>query len=257
VRGTRPEWANLVTGVVRETGGVRVLAIIHQTDAGPGVFGEAIRECGGALDEWLLPESAEPPADPVGYDAVFVLGGSMNADEGERYEWIGAERGLIGRLLERRVPLMGLCLGGQMVAAAAGAVSRRAPRPEIGWHTVEVTEAGSEDPVLGPLAPGFEAFQWHSYEFPLPPGAVALARSEVCLQAARIGEFAWALQFHPEVSAADALRWTEDFETDPAAVRIGIDPTALAIEIEAKIGAFNDLGRELCGRWLDVAAARS
>ncbi|HEY2054327.1 MAG TPA: type 1 glutamine amidotransferase [Solirubrobacterales bacterium] len=236
---------------------MRVLAIVHQTDAGPGVFAEAIKGRGGTLDEWMLPESAEPPADPLGYDAVFVLGGSMNADEEERYEWIGAERSLIGRLLERQVPLMGLCLGGQMVAAAAGAVPRRAPRPEIGWHSVEVTEAGRQDPVLGPLAPSFEAFQWHSYEFPLPPGAVALARSEVCLQAARIGEVAWAIQFHPEVSAADALRWTEDFETDPDAVRIGIDPTALALEIEAKIGEFNQLGRDLCGRWLDAAAARS
>jgi GMP synthase-like glutamine amidotransferase len=234
---------------------MRVLAIVHETEAGPGVFADAIRERGGTLDEWHLPESADPPADPPGYDAVFVLGGSMNADEGERFHWIGNERELVGRLLERWVPLMGLCLGGQMVAAAAGAVPRRAARPEIGWHPVEVTEAGREDPVLGPLAPRFEAFQWHSYEFPLPPGAVALARSEACLQAARIGELAWALQFHPEVSEADALRWTEDYETDADAVRIALDPTALSLEIEAKIGAFNELGRALCDRWLDVAAA--
>ncbi|MBS1887354.1 MAG: type 1 glutamine amidotransferase [Actinobacteria bacterium] len=235
---------------------MRVLAISHQGDTGPGVFGDEIRARGAALDEWLLPESAEPPADPLGYDAVFTLGGAMNVDEEDGHAWIGPERRLLGLLLEHRVPLMGLCLGGQLVAAAAGAVPRRASRPEIGWHQVELTEAGAEDPVLGPLAPSFEAFQWHSYEFPLPPGAVALARSEVCLQAARIGEVAWALQFHPEVSAADALRWTADFETDPDAVRIGIDPTALALEIEAKIGAFNELGRALCGRWLDVAAAR-
>jgi GMP synthase (glutamine-hydrolysing) len=246
-----------VTGRLRETDGVRVLAIVHQTDAGPGVFGEAIAARGDTLDQWLLPKSVEPPAEPLGYDAVFVLGGSMNVDEGDRYEWLGTERGLLGRLIESRVPLIGLCLGGQMVAAAAGAVPRRAGRPEIGWHQVEPTEAGRDDPLLGPLAPSFEAFQWHSYEFPLPPGAVALARSEVSLQACRIGEVAWAIQFHPEVSAADALRWTEDYETDPDAVRIGVDPTALAVETEAKIGAFNELGRDLCRRWLDVAAARS
>ncbi len=234
---------------------MRVLAIVHQTDAGPGVFAEAIAERGGVLDEWLLPESPEPPADPLGYDAVFVLGGSMNVDQEDRYAWIGTERGLLGRLIERRVPLMGLCLGGQMVAAAAGAVPRRAPRPEIGWHPVELTAEGRDDPLLGPLAPSFEAFQWHSYEFPLPPGAVPLARSEVSLQAARIGEAAWALQFHPEVSAADALHWIDDYETDPDAVRIGIDPTALALETEAKIGDFNELGRDICRRWLDLSAA--
>jgi GMP synthase (glutamine-hydrolysing) len=243
--------------VLRETDGVRVLAIVHQTDAGPGVFGEAIRGRGDELDEWLLPESEEPPTDPLGYDAVFVLGGSMNVDQGDRHEWLGTERGLIGRLLEHRVPLIGLCLGGQMVAAAAGAVPGRAPRPEIGWHPVELTAAGLEDPLLGPLAPGFEAFQWHSYEFPLPPGAVALARSEVSLQACRIGTAAWAIQFHPEVSAADALGWIEDYATDPDAVRIGIDPTALALETEAKIAAFNELGRGICRRWLDLAAAPS
>jgi GMP synthase (glutamine-hydrolysing) len=232
-----------------------VLAIVHEDHAGPGVFGEAIRERGDTLDEWMVPTGAEPPADPLGYDAVLVLGGAMNVDEGEKHGWLGAERGLIGRLLEREVPLVGLCLGSQMVAAAAGAVPRRAARPEIGWHRVELTEAGADDPLLGPLGPSFEAFQWHSYEFPLPPGAVALARSEVCLQAARIGEAAWAIQFHPEVTAADALHWTADFESDPDAVRLGVDPPSLALEIEAKIGAFNQLGREICRRWLDLAEA--
>jgi GMP synthase (glutamine-hydrolysing) len=235
---------------------MRVLAIVHEAWAGPGTFGEAIRARGDSLEEWMLPESPEPPADPLGYDAVFVLGGAVNVDEEGEHGWLGTERGLLGRLLEREVPLLGLCLGGQMVAAAAGAVPRRAPRPEIGWHGVELTAAGLEDPLLGPLGPRFEAFQWHGYEFPLPPGAVALARSEVCLQACRIGRSAWAIQFHPEVSNADALAWTEDWRSDPDAVAIGLDPSALALEIEAKMPAFNQLGRDLCDRWLDAAAAR-
>ncbi|HTR75453.1 MAG TPA: type 1 glutamine amidotransferase [Solirubrobacterales bacterium] len=233
---------------------MKVLAIMHEDHAGPGVFGEVIHERGDTIEEWMVPTEAKPPSDPSSYDAVLVLGGAMNVDEGEKHGWLGPERGLLGELIERRVPLIGLCLGGQMVAAAAGAVPRRAARPEIGWHRVEVTAAGRDDPLLGPLAPGFEAFQWHSYEFPLPPGAVALAHSEVSLQAARIGETAWALQFHPEVSAADALHWTADFQSDPDAVRIGIDPTSLTFEIEAKIGAFNELGRGICRRWLDLVS---
>jgi GMP synthase (glutamine-hydrolysing) len=232
---------------------MRVLAIVHQRDAGPGVFGEAIREMGGVLDEWTLSERPQPPADPLGYDAVLVLGGAMNVDEGERHGWIAEEEALLRELLEPEVPLMGLCLGGQLLARAAGARPRRAARPEIGWHRVELTAEGAEDPVLGPLAPAFEAFQWHSYEFPLPPGAVPLARSGACLQAARIGERAYALQFHPEVSRADALHWVEDYEADPDAVRIGIDPAVLGPETEAKIGAFNQLGRDLCRRWLEVS----
>lgn len=234
---------------------MRVLAIVHQRDAGPGVFAEAIRDAGGELDEWTLAERPQPPADPFSYDAVLVLGGAMNVDEGERHGWIAEEGALLQELLDREVPLLGLCLGGQLLAAAAGAQPRRATRPEIGWHRVEVTPEGEADPLLAPLASQFEAFQWHSYEFPLPPGAVPLARSEVCLQACRLGKNAWALQFHPEVSRADALHWIDDFEADPDAVRIGIDPAVLGPETETKIGAFNQLGRELCDRWLEIAAS--
>lgn len=232
---------------------MRVLAIVHQRDAGPGVFVEAIRDAGGALDEWTLAERPQPPADPFGYDAVLVLGGAMNVDEGDRHGWIAEEEALLRELLAREVPLLGLCLGGQLLAAAAGTQPRRAAQPEIGWHQVKVTTEGEEDPLLAPLVPAFEAFQWHSYEFPLPPGAVPLARSGVCLQACRLGERAWALQFHPEVSRADALHWIDDYEADPDAVRIGIDPAVLRPETEEKIDAFNQLGRDLCRRWLAAA----
>ncbi|HEX3240571.1 MAG TPA: type 1 glutamine amidotransferase [Solirubrobacterales bacterium] len=234
---------------------MRALAIVHQRDAGPGVFAEAIAEAGWELDSWLPPEQPEPPADPLGYDAVLVLGGAMNVDQEASHAWLAAEKALIRELLERERPLLGLCLGSQLVAEAAGAQPRRAKRPEIGWHRVEVTAAGGEDPLLGPLAPSFEAFEWHSYEFPLPPGAVALARSEVCLQAARLGPAAWALQFHPEVSAADARDWIEDYRSDPDAVAIEVDPVALAAETAAKIAAFNQLGRDICRRWLTVAGS--
>lgn len=232
---------------------MRVLAIVHQRDAGPGVFAEAIRDAGGELDEWTLAERPQPPADPFGYDTVLVLGGAMNVDEGDRHGWIAEEEALLRELLAREMPLLGLCLGGQLLAAAAGAQPRRASRPEIGWHQVEVTPEGEGDPLFAPLAPAFEAFQWHSYEFPLPPGAVPLARSEVCLQACRLGERAWALQFHPEVSRKDALHWIDDYEADPDAVRIGINPAVLTPETEGKIDAFNQLGRELCRRWFLAA----
>ncbi len=232
---------------------MRILAIVQQRDAGPGVFAEAISGRGDSLDEWVLPEGDPPPADPLGYDAVFTLGGAMNVDEEGERPWLGDELALLRELLAAEVPLLGLCLGGQLVAAAAGAAPGRAAQPEIGWHRVELTPEGLEDPLLGALAPGFEAFQWHSYEFPLPPGAAALARSEVCLQSCRVSERAWAIQFHPEVSRADALAWIADYRSDPNAVRIGTDPVALRAETKAKIDAFNDLGRGLCRRWLDLA----
>jgi GMP synthase (glutamine-hydrolysing) len=233
---------------------MKVLAIVHQRDSGTGVFAEAIRAAGARLEEWPIAEGADPPADPLGYDAALSLGGAMHVDQEDRHPWIAAEKALLRELLEAERPLLGLCLGAQMMAAAAGTEPHRARRPEIGWFGVELTPEGDGDPLLGPLAPGFEAFEWHSYEVPLPPKATPLARNDACLQAFRLGETAWGLQFHPEVSAADARSWIDGYRTDEGAVQIGLDPVALQAETDAKIGAFNQLGRDLCTRWLDVVS---
>jgi GMP synthase-like glutamine amidotransferase len=236
-----------------ETGGVRVLSISHEADAGPGVFADAARARGHALDEWMLPDG-DAPGDPLAYDAVMTFGGSMHADQGAEHPWLRDEKELLRELIERRVPLLGVCLGSQLVAEAAGAPAEPAPEPEIGWFAVELTPEGVSDPLLAPLAPRFTAFQWHSYRSPLPPGAVALARSPVALQAFRVGASAWGIQFHAEVTEHDALGWTERFEEDEKAVEIGLDPNALTAAIRERIGPWNQLGRDLCGRFLRLAS---
>src|SRR2546423_115372 len=137
---------------------MRALAIVNQADAGPGVFADAIRAC-AELDHWMLPEP--PPPAPDAYDAVFVFGGAMHADQEEHHAWLRAEKAILRDLLAGGVPVLGVCLGAQLLAEAAGAPPRRAARPEIGWHEVQVTQEGTADPVMGPLAPRFEAFQWH------------------------------------------------------------------------------------------------
>ena len=230
---------------------MRVLAIVHQRDAGPGVFADAVRARGGTLDTWLRAETDAAPGEPSAYDAVMVFGGAMHADHEDRHPWLRDVKGLLRDLLEQGVPTLGVCLGGQLLAEAAGAPARRAREPEIGWHEVEVTAEGAADALLAPLAPAFTAFQWHSYEFPLPPGATALARSAVCLQAFRLGA-AVGIQFHAEVSAADAEAWIDDYRSDEDAARIGVDPGALRRETHAAIAGWNETGRGLCGRFLDA-----
>jgi GMP synthase-like glutamine amidotransferase len=229
---------------------LKVLAVVHQRDAGPGVFADAVRDRGATLDTWLRAETDSPPSDPLGYDAVMVFGGAMHADHEADHPWLRDVKSLLRELLAREVPLLGVCLGAQLLAEAANAKPRRASEPEIGWHEVEVTTEGEADPVFAPLSPRFTAFQWHSYEFPLPPGATALARSPVCLQAFRLGN-AVAIQFHAEVSAADANAWIDDYRSDEDAVRIGIDPEALKNETSGAIEAWNRLGRDFCRRFLD------
>ena len=85
---------------------MRVLAIVHQRDAGAGVFAEETRERGVEFDEWLIAEQPEPPADPAGYDAVMIFGGAMNTHEEEMHPWIRREKDLLAELLDRGTPLL-------------------------------------------------------------------------------------------------------------------------------------------------------
>lgn len=235
---------------------MRALAIVYQPDAGAGVFADRIAARGLELDSWMRAEAPTAPRDPASYDAVLTFGGSMNADQEDLHPWLRADKRLLADLLERGVPLLCVCLGAQLLAEAAGAPPRRSLEPEIGWREVTLTAEGAADPLLSPLAPGFQAFEWHSYEFPLPAGATRLAHSPACLQAFRHGDLAWAIQFHAEVSAQDAEAWIDDYRSDEDAVRIGLDPESLRAETRARIGAWNELGRGLCERFLDAAASR-
>jgi GMP synthase (glutamine-hydrolysing) len=218
------------------------------------VFGEAAEAAGHEVVEWLPPEG--PPPSEDGFGAAMVFGGAMHVDQEEANPWLPEEKAFLRELVESGTPTLGTCLGSQLLAEAAGASPRRAGRPEIGWHAIELTAEGERDPLLGPLAVGFEGLAWHSYEFPLPPGADALARSSVCLQAFRLRKRpVWGLQFHAEVTPETLEQWIDDYDSDEDALRIGLDPELLRSESEQRIGAWNELGRGISGRFLQEAEA--
>jgi GMP synthase (glutamine-hydrolysing) len=229
----------------------RVLAIAHQPDAGVGVFAEVEAE----IIEWTASDGA-PPLD--GVDGVMVLGGGMHVDQEAAHPWLRGEKELIGELVDRGMPVLGVCLGAQLLAEATGARPYRSARPEIGWYRIEVTPEGEADPLMGPLAPAFEVFAWHSYEAPIPPGGVALARSPLCLHAFRLdGRPAWGVQFHAEVRLEGLESWLDGWEEDEDAVASGLDPEAIRLESRAKVAAREELGRGLARRFVaEVAAAR-
>jgi GMP synthase-like glutamine amidotransferase len=231
---------------------VRVLAVVHQRDAGPGVFAEATAALGHELVEWMPSKSPPPGVDGVG--AAMVFGGAMNVDEEEAHPWLPGEKDFLGALVEQRTPVLGVCLGAELLSEVAGGNPGRAPEPEIGWHEIELTPAARDDPLLGALPERLEAFQWHSYEAPLPPDATPLAESPVCLQAFRLADGAgWGIQFHAEVTRESVEQWLRDYQSDPDAVRIGLDPGALEAETAGKIEGWNELGRAICSRFLEAA----
>jgi GMP synthase (glutamine-hydrolysing) len=227
---------------------VKVLSIVHQRDAGAGVFADPASE----LVEWL--PSDGPPPSLEGVAAAMVFGGGMHVDQEPAHPWLREEKRLLRGLLDDGLPVLGVCLGAQLLAEVAGARPHPAAGPEIGWHRVDVTPEGAADPVIGPLAPRFEVFLWHSYEAPLPPGAIQLARSPVCLQAFRLGEArAWGVQFHAEVTGESLDAWLDGWRSDEVAAASGLDPEAIRRESRRKISAQAELGRGIAGRFLAEA----
>jgi GMP synthase (glutamine-hydrolysing) len=227
---------------------VRLLSVVHQRDAASGVFGRTALEQGHELGDWM-PAEAEPPRLDR-YQALLVFGGAMDADQEDRHPWLSPEKELLRQALDSGLPVLGVCLGSQLLAAAAGAPPRRAAHPEIGWHEVELTEEGRRDPLLGPLPDRFDALQWHSYEFMLPPDAAPLARSSLCLQAYKLPGPAWGLQFHAEAVRESLEGWIDRHREDEDAARVGLDPDALRTETAARMSAWNELGAGICSRFL-------
>lgn len=221
---------------------MRVLSLIHQDDAPTGVFAEAVDSRGGELTEWNITRGA-PPGRPTSYDAVFIFGGAMHVDQEAQHPWLRDEDGLIRELLTTEVPTFGVCLGGQLIAKAAGGRVGPAAREEIGWHEVETTPEAAADPLFAGLPERFAAFQWHSYAFELPPGAVPLARNAVGLQAYRLGESAWGIQFHAEVTQQIVEGWAASHGTGR---RFDFGP----------MESWNRIGRALAGHFLDAATRR-
>jgi GMP synthase (glutamine-hydrolysing) len=223
------------------------LAIIHGESVRSGVFGDVVRERGHTLEEWSL-AWGKPLARPLdAYGAVLVFGGAMHADQDRHHPWLREENLFLQRLLDLRKPVLGICLGAQLLAKAAHAHVGPAAEPEIGWYPVELTEEAGEDPLLRALPSRFDAFQWHYYTHGLPAGAVELARSSVCTQAFRLGDTAWGVQFHPEVTLEQVEGWLEDDEPVP------FDGAALLEETRGRIDGWNELGRTLCDAFVDVA----
>ncbi|HEY5694378.1 MAG TPA: type 1 glutamine amidotransferase [Gaiellaceae bacterium] len=222
-----------------------VLSIVHPGDAGSELFGPLVRELGHRFDERSFAEGTPPAPDT--YDAVLVFGGSMHVDQEEQHPWLCGEAKWLHGLLEGPTPTLGVCLGSQLLAQAAGAWVGPLPVPEIGWSDVELTDAGSADPVLSALPPRFEALQWHHYAHELPQGAVALAHSAASLQGFRLGDMCWGVQFHPEVTEPQLERWIADKSDLPA------DPERLRAETRERIGGWNELGRRLCRSFLAAA----
>jgi GMP synthase (glutamine-hydrolysing) len=176
---------------------------------GPGAIAEAIAASGRDCTVVRVDrDEALPSPDEVGEMAgLVVLGGPMSVHDD--LAWLPAERRLLKEAVAAFIPVLGVCLGAQQLAASLGAEVTQGPAPEIGVGEVHLTPESSGDALFGPAPTPLPCFHWHGDTFTLPPGAALLASSEAYPhQAFRVGPSAYGLQFHVEVSAALAGHWT-------------------------------------------------
>jgi GMP synthase (glutamine-hydrolysing) len=149
---------------------------------------------------------AQPNLD--GYDGLIVLGGPMSVNDSNRLPHLGTELKLIEEAMRRDIPILGICLGAQLIAKTLGAAVYQNPEKEIGWYDVSPTTDASSDPLLTPLQKTEKIFQWHGETFDIPNSTRHLAFSSLCAnQAFRYGTNVYGFQFHMEVDEPMIHRW--------------------------------------------------
>jgi GMP synthase (glutamine-hydrolysing) len=221
---------------------MRVVSLVHGPTVRAELFEDVVRAEGHEHVE-VRADARVPPLDRV--DALLVFGGGQQVDEEDEHPWLVPENAFLAEALERGLPTLGVCLGAQLLAKAAGAWAGPAEQPEHGWTPVELTDAGAMDPVLGVFPRRFEALQSHTYTYAVPDGAVELARSRTNTQAFRLG-VTWGVQFHPEVRRGQLEAWLAEDDVP--------DRDEIAASLPARLPAWQELGRRLCRAFLAEAA---
>lgn len=194
----------------------RILVVQHVALEGPGLLSGALQQWGWELDLRIMEvPGTELPESLEGYRALLILGGPMGAYEEDRYPYLLRVEELIREGVEKAIPILGVCLGGQLIARALQAEVKPNAAREIGWYPIFLTPPGKASPLFAGFPDTFFVFQWHGDTFELPQGAVLLATGETCRnQAFLYGECALALQFHPEVTPDMIFSWTKAYAAE-------------------------------------------
>jgi GMP synthase (glutamine-hydrolysing) len=232
--------------------GATLLVLQHIACEPPAAFEDELRSRGVELVRVELDEGDALP-EPGEFAGIVVMGGPMGAYEDDRHAWLAGEKRFLREAVERDLPVWGVCLGAQLLAASLGARVYQGERAEVGLLPVELTQAAAGDPVFGDAPPSFPTLQWHGDTFDLPEGAVLLARSPAYRsQAFRIGR-SYGLQFHVEVTPELAAQWGE-VPAYAESLEAILGPGALdrlVSELAANAPTTLPLARRLFGRWLE------
>jgi GMP synthase (glutamine-hydrolysing) len=229
-----------------------LLVLQHIACEPPAAYEDELRARGHDLVRVELDEGQALP-DWREFAGLIVMGGPMGAYDDAAHPWLSAEKRLIREAVEADLPVWGVCLGAQLLAASLGAEVRRGPRAEVGVLPVELTSAAVDDPVFADLPARFATLQWHSDTFELPDGATLLASSPAYTNQAFVLGRAYGLQFHLEVGPELLSAWAEvpAYAKSLEMVMGRGGMPRLLEQVAASADDLQPLARRLFGRWLE------
>lgn len=221
----------------------------HIACEGPGYLAELLDRHGLPYEVVAIDHGAAVPAAVDGCSALVFMGGPMSVND--PLGWIPQELALIRAAVAQGLPVLGHCLGGQLISKALGGAVTRNPVKEIGWHPVERLEGGAAQGWLGELPRRFDVFHWHGETFSLPPGATLLLRSDHCAhQGFALGP-TLALQCHIEMTGPLVREWAARYQEEIAAPSPTVQSAAqMTAGLKERLAALRRVADPLYGHWL-------
>ncbi len=233
-------------------GRTMVIVLKHVIYEGPGLLLDMLE--GRGLPHKIVEVYEEGvPLSAAGFTALISMGGPMSVNDDDGL--LEKEKDLIREAMDRGIPVLGICLGAQLIASSLGSAVYRASEAEVGWGEVSLTEEARHDPVLAGLISPLPVLHWHGETFDLPEGALRLALSERCEnQAFRVGDNVYGLQFHLEVDEEMVQEWV----VRDQALEEGLLPDSQPVldQIGSNLDMVRFGGSMFFGRFLDLVAGR-
>jgi len=226
----------------------KIWVLQHHPVENLGGIADALEEAALAWQYVRVFDGAAIPADMKGAGGLIVMGGPETVYQLDRYPYLHDEMRLMECALRDNKPILGVCLGAQLLAAVLGATVMRGESREIGWYPVRLADAASDDRLMRGLPVEFMAAHWHSDVFELPTGAIALASSaKTAIQAFRFGHKAYGLLFHAEITQERLGRLVSEFGEDLK--RVGIDGDSFVAKAPEYLPELSKIGNTIFSRW--------
>jgi GMP synthase (glutamine-hydrolysing) len=229
----------------------RVLVLQHAQSENLGTIEDALRIGGVAFDYVHVFQGQPLPDDVEGSSGLIVMGGPMGVYETGRFPFLLREMKLIEAFLRAPRPILGVCLGSQLLAATLGAIVRKGRKKEIGWYPVQLSPKSEQDPLWSGVPSRFVAFHWHGDMFDLPRGAVALASSDITpVQSYRFRDRAYGILFHLEVTERHISKMLHEF--DGEIQHENLNPAGIMKQAESFLSPLEQIGATVFRRWVEL-----